>query len=469
MKKPKNNINKVKSKITTKQQWKLLATTAIAWIGLWYLFHNWKKESSNLDTNQTVTEIIKDSIEQKKLFTMYPWGTITQLIRDSIILDNKSHKTNPELQWKLAKQVLEDNNIENANTIQPGDIITIDLDKLNKIASQYIEPKQIKPDIDSKKEEIIKHTQKLQYSEIKTANDLSNSNDYLVKRLKNDSEIAEKIEKYLSKWYSILIPQEIETKDTPSLTVDEITKPDKILSQRLKNKKIVIDPGHGSLDIGAVGFAQYGDSINKQMVAVYESPVVMDISYRIAKLIRSHGWEIVLTHYYNKRPIMDQKDLPPTSRVFVDGHENFQDIWTTSDHNTEWDLFAAWKTWLQKRADIANNTNNVNLFVSFHADSYTDNRKILSIKHQPGTTKAKEVAESIMNNGFEYTYNGKKCIDVKHTVDEQDIYVLKKTNNVSILVEFGNLYNENQAYYLRNQEKRQKLAEKFVAWLLGTL
>gem|GEM_PF-4714022 len=69
------------------------------------------------------------------------------------------------------------------------------------------------------------------------------------------------------------------------------------------------------------------------MIAIYESPVVMDMTYRIAKLIRSHGGEVVFTHYYNKRPILDQKDLPPASRIFdTHGQEKFQDIWCGTDH-----------------------------------------------------------------------------------------------------------------------------------------
>ncbi len=38
-----------------------------------------------------------------------------------------------------------------------------------------------------------------------------------------------------------------------------------------------------------------------EYMVVYESPVVMDFTYRVAKLIRAHGGEIMLTHHYNKR------------------------------------------------------------------------------------------------------------------------------------------------------------------------
>ncbi|MBU0626354.1 hypothetical protein KKH82_02780 [Patescibacteria group bacterium] len=37
---------------------------------------------------------------------------------------------------------------------------------------------------------------------------------------------------------------------------------------------------------------------------------------------------MVFTHYNNRRGIVDQKDLPPCSRVIVKGEEKYQDIWT---------------------------------------------------------------------------------------------------------------------------------------------
>jgi hypothetical protein len=43
---------------------------------------------------------------------------------------------------------------------------------------------------------------------------------------------------------------------------------------------------------------------------------MMDLGYRIARELRAHGADVELTHYMNRRGIMDVKDLPPCSRVF---------------------------------------------------------------------------------------------------------------------------------------------------------
>jgi hypothetical protein len=58
--------------------------------------------------------------------------------------------------------------------------------------------------------------------------------------------------------------------------------------------------------------------VNKEKVVVYESAVMMDLTYRIARELRAHGAKVKLTHYMNRRGIMDIKDLPPCSRTFND-------------------------------------------------------------------------------------------------------------------------------------------------------
>jgi len=55
------------------------------------------------------------------------------------------------------------------------------------------------------------------------------------------------------------------------------------------------------------------------MIVVYEAPNVMDITYRVAKLLKAHGASVTLTHYNNKRGIMDPEvaySLPPASTYF---------------------------------------------------------------------------------------------------------------------------------------------------------
>ena len=448
----KNTLNNWWNNSWKNKRLKRWAIVAIAWASLFY--------------------VLKDKKHDPQAFVLRPGWSLTELVRDSITLENSEHKTNYKLQLDLVAQVMKDNNIEDPTKVPSGDTIIIDIDKLNDIANNRKAP-TIQEKIDTTPPEItkIQTPEKTNggYTVIKTLDDLKNSNNYLAQRLYADLEIRKKIKNYIKNWYTIKVPQQIENKNSPSLTIEQITKPDQILSNKLKGKKIILDPGHGSLDVWAIWFAQYGSIENKEMVAVYESPVVMDVTYRIGKLLRSHWCEVIFTHYYNKRPILDQKDLAPASRVFVNGQEKFQDIRCGTDHKCEWDVFKAWSKRLQKRCDISNSKKWVDLFVAIHADSYSDDKKILSIKHQPKTPYSQSLAEKIMENGFEYTYNGKTATEVEHSVKAQNIQVLRENNNTSLLVELWNMYNESQAFYLRDPERRQILAEKFVHSLIKSI
>lgn len=414
----------------------------------------------------------KDKPQESRSFALRPGGTIIELVKDSIQLDRTDYKANNQLVNLLAQQVMQDNNITDPTKLHPGDTIVIDVAKLNKISNERkpSDTNTIKPQVVQKTTPEIKQHNTIWYTTITSIDHFKTSNDYLIQRLYSDKRIRKKITEYLNQWYKVKVPWQIEDKNSRSFTIEEITRPDQIVSSKLKGKKIVLDPGHGSMDVGAIWFAQYGDSKNKEMIAVYESPVVMDMTYRIAKLMRSHGAEIVFTHYYNKRPILDQKDLPPASRIFDNnGQEKFQDIRCGTEHTCQWDVFKAGSKRLGKRCNIANSTSNVTAYISIHADSYGEKEKILSIKHQPWKNQSKSLAEDIMANGFEYTYNGKKANEVEHTIKAQNIQVLRENKNVAILVELWNMYNENQAYRLRDPNLRQDLAEKFVNAFIKSL
>lgn len=414
----------------------------------------------------------KDKPQESRSFALRPGGTIIELVRDSIQLDRVGYQTNNQLLNILAQQVMQDNNITDPTALYPWDTIIIDVAKLNKLSNERkpSDTSTIQPQTVQKTTLEITQRQAVWYTTINNIQDFKDSKDYLIQRLYSDKRTKKKITEYLKQGYKVKVPQQIENKKSPSFTIDAITKPDKILSNKLKGKKIVLDPGHGSMDVWAIWFAQYGDAQNKEMIAVYESPVVMDMTYRIAKLMRSHWAEVVFTHYYNKRPILDQKDLPPASRIFDNnGHEKFQDIRCGTDHTCQWDVFKAGSKRLGKRCKIANNTSNVTAYISIHADSYGEEEKILSIKHQPWKNQSKSLAEDIMANGFEYTYNGKKSNEVEHTVKAQNIQVLRENKNIALLVELWNMYNENQAYRLRDPNLRQDLAEKFVNAFIKSL
>lgn len=148
----------------------------------------------------------------------------------------------------------------------------------------------------------------------------------------------------------------------------------------------------------------------------------MDISYRMAQGLRAHGAKVVLTHYMNRRGISERKDLPPASRIFdKNGEESFQDIWYGEDFDKEGSIFRASNIDRGKRNQVVQNQKSgvgkIDLFISNHIDSYPIvDKKLLHIKHKEGDARSQKFAQSLLNNGFEYTYQGKRAGDVDHAV-----------------------------------------------------
>ncbi len=407
-----------------------------------------------------------------KTVTIWKWTTLTTVVKDSLWLSDDV-TSDPKLCRILVENIAQQNNIEDANKIKLNDTLTINMDSINNEIKNYQAKSLWIPKEWSKKEwkESINNAS---YTTIHSLEEFKNSDNYLIKKIYKDKNINWKFIEALKDGYSIRFLNPRETKDSPSLSVDEITKPKEIVGSELKGKKFVLDPGHGSMDTWALGLTQYGDKSKKEKVVVYESAIMMDLTYRIARELRAHWAEVELTHHMNKRGILDIKDLPPCSRLFdKNWNELYQDVWDGADENSDWSFFNASGKYLTERAHIANK-HQPNLFVSLHADllrswnKIDDQSKILSIKYdeRQNNPESERLARQLLNNGFWYYYNGKLAGDIQRDVSSQKLWVLRPTTAPAILIETWNISNENQAYILREYSNRQKFAENFVSALI---
>lgn len=407
-----------------------------------------------------------------KIIQIGKWATLSSIVKDSLWL-SEDITSDPKLCRILIDNIAEQNNIEDINKINIDSTLTIDMDSLNAAISTYQADTIWIPEQWNKKEqrEVIEN---VSYTTIHSIEEFKNSDNYLIKKIYRDNNINWKFLKALKDGYSIKFLNPRETKNSPALSLEDITKPNEVLWNELKGKKFVLDPGHGSLDTWAIGLAQYWDESNKEKVAVYESALMMDLGYRIARELRAHGAEVELTHYMNRRGIMDVKDLPPCSRVFDgDWNEIYQDIWNGVDKESKWTFFNAEGKYLTQRATLANKYR-PNLMVSLHADMLRsgnivdDQTKILSIKYdeRQKNNASKVIADQLLNNGFGYYYNWKLSPDVKRDTANQMLWVLKPAKSPAVLVEFWNISQESQAYILREYSKREELAKNFVSSLI---
>ncbi|SHJ92192.1 N-acetylmuramoyl-L-alanine amidase [Anaerobranca californiensis DSM 14826] len=99
----------------------------------------------------------------------------------------------------------------------------------------------------------------------------------------------------------------------------------KILSPGLQGRRIVIDPGHGGIDPGAVG-----------STGITEKEVVLPIALKLKELLQKEGAEVILTRYTDERPFPGTYHNDLIQRVefaanfnadmFISLHNNANDI-----------------------------------------------------------------------------------------------------------------------------------------------
>ncbi len=163
--------------------------------------------------------------------------------------------------------------------------------------------------------------------------------------------------------------------------------------------KVMLDPGHGGKDPGAI--AQTG---------VYEKTVNIQVSHKVAYLLRKWGITVAMTR---------------TNDVFVE---------------------------LDDRVAMTNRFN-PDLFVSIHADA-CDNRStsgysvyVARIGSKASKSAAGKIVTAMKNTRF-----------VNRGVKKANYRVLVKTKCPAVLVEMGYLSNRYQATLLAQNETQQKVA-----------
>lgn len=158
------------------------------------------------------------------------------------------------------------------------------------------------------------------------------------------------------------------------------------------NKKVLIDPGHGGYDPGAVG-----NGIN-------EKDIVLSISKKVGDILKSKGCSVSYSR---------------TSDVFIG---------------------------LDERAAIANNIG-VDFFVSIHCNSASPQATGTEcFTHPTGNSKVKNLSVNIaaaIASKFGIPNRGHK---------EANFAVLRRTNMSAILVETAFISNYNDAQLLKNSQ-----------------
>lgn len=174
---------------------------------------------------------------------------------------------------------------------------------------------------------------------------------------------------------------------------------------------VVIDPGHGGRDPGAIGIG-----------GLRETDVVMDISRQVATLLQQQGVQVVMTR---------------TGEQFID---------------------------LAPRVSVAERAN-ADIFVSIHANAISMSRPEVNgaETYYYASSAGYRLAQSIQQSILQRTGMGDRG------VKEARFYVLRNTSMPSALVETGFVTGSQDAPRLRNPTFRTQMAEAIAAGILNYL
>lgn len=232
------------------------------------------------------------------------------------------------------------------------------------------------------------------------------------------------------------------------------------LSRRLKGWTVIVDPGHGGLDPGAV--VESRDGMGNKAIVV-EDEYAYDISVRVYALLQQHGADVHLTVISPNHHI---RHTPDASLTFVNEKN---EVYNSSALNST----GAWSEWpvggsegLSKRLKVARDYinyegNKKSLFLSIHCDN-TPGGFLQSGILTWGETEEEKEQSRLLASSFDQAFPS--GLDHK----DQEVFVLKNNpaSRGAVLVEIRNVHYDNNSWALRNEDLRDADSQKIVDSLL---
>jgi N-acetylmuramoyl-L-alanine amidase len=189
-----------------------------------------------------------------------------------------------------------------------------------------------------------------------------------------------------------------------------------VISRALLDKVIILDPGHGGIDPGAVS-----------REGLYEKDVVLAIAFDLRDLLSRAGANVIMTRQSDR----SLSDLPPEARVRA--HKQAD---------------------LKKRVEIAQE-HEADLFISIHGNGSPSSRwSGAQTFYFPGNSPSNRplavfIQQSIINL---VGRTNRQVQKIEHQ------YILKHLTIPSVNVEIGFLTNSEEARLLATEEYQQKMA-----------
>ncbi len=230
------------------------------------------------------------------------------------------------------------------------------------------------------------------------------------------------------------------------------------LSRILEGYRIVIDPGHGGIDPGAIVENQDGRG-NK--VYVVEDEYCYDIALRVYKDLKRHGADVLMTVISPNHTI---RQSPDASLTFVNEKN---EVWNSLAYNKS-NQDSCWpvgsRTGLNRRVEMAENffgsaEREKTLFISIHADNQPYAGEGTIVAYHPGDSgkESERMAEYMTD-----------YLGMGSYTHAQELRVLDNNPaGAAVLIEIRNLAYPNNSWAIRNDDLRQDDADRIVKALTG--
>lgn len=232
------------------------------------------------------------------------------------------------------------------------------------------------------------------------------------------------------------------------------------LSNDLAGYTIVIDPGHGGLDPGAIVATENG---NGETVYVVEDEYAYDISLRTYRLLKLHGADVTLTIISPNHQIRSS-DNP--SDTFVNMKNEVYNLKSLNREGDDDSWPVGGSRGLRKRVEIAEKAfrganYKKTLYISIHADNSPDHGQgtmvLYSSENENNIEESKELAQSLT------PYLGASSISGR-----QNLAVLRDNPAwAEVLIEIRNLHYAGNSWAIRYDKLREQDAGFIAAGLIN--
>ena len=190
----------------------------------------------------------------------------------------------------------------------------------------------------------------------------------------------------------------------------------------LMNKVILIDPGHGGFDPGAIGTIKNEDKIN------------LEIALRLRRLIEQSGGIVLLTRE-------DDNGLNETEDTSIRNKKNED---------------------MRSRRIMIEETE-PEVFISIHVNSFPQSKYYGAQTFYKSKSDESKLLAKLIQEEF------RKVLDKNNKRKPQsrsNVYLVKKAQEVSILIEVGFISNPNEEKLLNEEKYQEKVAWSIYLGLL---